>query len=144
MDRRWTNFEAWAHDRVGVTVDDVVAQYREEGLLLSDWPDEQNCWEISDYATWGGDVPPLKPEVAERRAREREFYLATWDGSIGAVIYPDGREVRIHSFESDDFVRLMEEDLLPGESALADLDALLSAGCRARMTLGFALKPLPE
>lgn len=143
MARVWTNFEAWTRDRVGVTVHDVVAQYRKEGLLLSDTPDEQNCWEIRDHATWGGDVPPLKPEAVEMRARMREAFLATWDGSIGVVIYPNGREVRMHSFELDFRVNLMDEDLLPGEAAVTDLDALFSVGCRAEMTLGFALKPRP-
>src|ERR1700752_1435490 len=91
--RRWTNFEFWANERVGVTVDDVVAQYRKEGLLLSDAPNEKNCWEITDYATWYGQVPPLTPEAVERRRRCREDFLATWDGSIGAVVYPDRRRV---------------------------------------------------
>ena len=44
----WMNFEAWARERVGVTVEDVVAEYRKEGLLLSDEPNEDNCWEIRD------------------------------------------------------------------------------------------------
>lgn len=138
------NFEAWARERVGVTVEDVVAEYRKEGLLLSDEPNEDNCWEIRDRATWGGDEPPLKPEVVARRARMREEFLATWDGSIGMVIYPDGREVRMHGFEGDcSRVRLMAEDLRPGEPAVVDTDVLFSAGCHFEMTLGFALKSCP-
>ena len=144
MCRLWTNFEAWARERVGITVADVVAQYRKEGLLLSDTPNEQNCWEISDYATWDGDVPSLSLEATERRARMKEAFLATWDDSIGAVVYPDGREVRMHSFEDGSMVRLMDEDLLPGEAASTHLGDIFSAGCHARMTLGFAMKPFPS
>lgn len=144
MGRLWINFEAWARDRVGITVADVVAQYQKEGLLLSDTPNAQNCWEIRDYATWDGDVPSLSPEAIERRVRMKEAFLATWDGSIGAVVYPDGRELRIQSFEDDSMVRLMEEDLLPDEAASTHLDDLFSAGCHARMTLGFAMKPFPS
>lgn len=144
MGQRWTNFEAWARDRLGVTVDDVVAQYRKEGLLLSDVPNEQNCWEVSNVATWDGNVPPLIPAAAQRRALAMEDFLATWDGSIGAMVYPDGREVRMLNLEGDRMVKLMDEDLLPGEAALTSVDDLFSAGCCARFSLGFALKPLPE
>lgn len=138
------NFEYWARERVGVTVEDVVAQYRKEGLLLSDKPNEDNCWEIRDRATWGGDEPPLKPEVVASWARMREKFLATWDGSIGKAIYPDGREVRMHSFEGDySRVRLMAEDLRPDEPAVVVTDELFSAGCHFEMTPGFVLKPPP-
>ncbi|WP_133055944.1 hypothetical protein [Mycolicibacter longobardus] len=130
-------------EREGVTLEDVLAQYRKEGLLLSDAPNAENCWLIADDATWDGQIPPLTAEAAQRRQRMNEEFLTTWDGSIGAIIYPDGREVRMDCFETKTLVRLFPDDLLPGEAEIVDIDSLLKLGCSCRMTPGFAYKPFP-
>lgn len=137
------NLAFWASEREGVTLADVIAQYRKEGRLLSDAPNEANCWEVDGYATWDGQIPPLTAEAAQRRQRMNEAFVSTWDGSIGAVIYPDGREVRMDRFETETLVRLFPDDLLPGEAEVVDIDSLLDLGCHCRMSLGFAYKPLP-
>jgi hypothetical protein len=145
----WRNLEAWARDRVGVTVDDVVAQYRREGLLLSDGPDDHNCWEVTGWADWGGRVPPLKPEVIAQRRVAHERPQATSDGSVGAMVYPDGRRVRILRLEAaaegDLNAHLALDDLFSGEDAIRSVTAMMAEdGCFAEMSLAFGARVFPD
>lgn len=143
MGQHWMNLGFWASEREGVTLEDVVAQYRKEGLLLSDAPDEANCWEIAGEATWDGQIPPLTAEAIEQRGRMNEQFLSTWDGSVGAIVYPDGRKVRMGRFETRSLIRLMPDDLAPGEPDLVNLDDLFEMGCQCEIFPGLAYKPYP-
>lgn len=143
MGRRWRNLEFWARERVGVTLEDVLAQYRKEGLLLSGTPNEDNCWEIAGEATWDGQIPPLTAAATRLRERRSQEFLSAWDGSIGVIVYPDGREVRMDRFETASLVRLMTDDLSSGEPELVRVDDLFDGDCHFTMTQGFAFKPPP-
>ena len=66
--------------------------------LFYEFPDDKNCWSISDEYMYGGDM--LVAPITEQFSTKRKVYLpkgARWQSAINGETYEGGQTVKVNT-----------------------------------------------